>query len=106
MEILKYAPGKNPNSHKKGRRKYSVNDSFFSEPNEVNSYYAGFIAADGCIKSNNSEKSRYLTFGLSIKITIASIIGVIIGTLIAVAKYYCEGNKRLRWISWRSRWTN
>ena len=67
MEILKYAPGKNPNSHKKGRRKYSVNDSFFSEPNEVNSYYAGFIAADGCIRSNNSEKSRYLIFGLSIK---------------------------------------
>ena len=67
MEILKYTIGKNPNSHKKGRRKYSVNDSFFSEPNEVNSYYAGFIAADGCIRSRQSEESKYLTFGLSIK---------------------------------------
>lgn len=67
MEIFKYAPGKNPNSHKKGRRKYNVNDSFFSEPNILNSYYAGFIAADGCIRSRQSEESKYLTFGLSIK---------------------------------------
>jgi His/Glu/Gln/Arg/opine family amino acid ABC transporter permease subunit len=27
-------------------------------------------------------------------------IGVIIGTLVAVAKYYCEGNKKLRFVSW------
>lgn len=67
MEIFKYAPGKNPNSHKKGRRKYNVNDSFFSEPNVLNSYYAGFIAADGCIRSRQGEESKYLTFGLSIK---------------------------------------
>ena len=67
MEIFKYAPGKNPNSHKKGRRKYNVNDSFFSEPNVLNSYYAGFIAADGCIRSKQSKESKYLTFGLSIK---------------------------------------
>ena len=34
-----------------------------------------------------------ITFG-------ALAIGVVIGTLVAVAKYYCEGNKKLRWISW------
>ena len=34
-----------------------------------------------------------ITFG-------ALAIGVIIGTMVAVAKYYCEGNKKLRWINW------
>ena len=34
-----------------------------------------------------------ITFG-------ALAIGVVIGTLVAVAKYYCEGNKKLRFISW------
>ena len=34
-----------------------------------------------------------ITFG-------ALAIGVIIGTLVAVAKYYCEGNKKLRFVSW------
>ena len=34
-----------------------------------------------------------ITFG-------ALLIGVIIGTLVAVAKYYCEGNKKLRFVSW------
>ena len=34
-----------------------------------------------------------ITFG-------ALLIGVVIGTLVAVAKYYCEGNKKLRFISW------
>ena len=34
-----------------------------------------------------------ITFG-------ALLIGVIIGTLVAVTKYYCEGNKKLRFISW------
>ena len=34
-----------------------------------------------------------ITFG-------ALAIGVVIGTLIAVTKYYCEGNKKLRFISW------
>ena len=34
-----------------------------------------------------------ITFG-------ALVIGVVIGTLVAVAKYYCEGNKKLRFISW------
>ena len=34
-----------------------------------------------------------ITFG-------ALAIGVVIGTLVAVAKYYCEGNKKLRWVNW------
>lgn len=31
-------------------RKYSVNKQFFHIPNLLNSYWAGFIAADGCIR--------------------------------------------------------
>ena len=34
-----------------------------------------------------------ITFG-------ALAIGVVIGALVAVAKYYCEGNKKLRWVNW------
>ena len=34
-----------------------------------------------------------ITFG-------ALAIGVVIGTLVAVAKYFCEGNKKLRFVSW------
>ena len=34
-----------------------------------------------------------ITFG-------ALAIGVVIGTLVAVAKYYCEGNKKLRFVNW------
>jgi len=34
-----------------------------------------------------------ITFG-------ALLIGVIIGTVIAVAKYFCEGNKKLRFVNW------
>ena len=30
----------------------------------------------------------------------ALVIGVIIGTLIAITKYFCEGNKKLRFFSW------
>ena len=57
------------------------------------------------LKDTFLEDNRYMWMvdglGVTLKITIgALIIGVIIGTLIAVAKYYCEGNKRLRWISW------
>ena len=33
-------------------RKYSANTEFFSTPNVINSYWAGFIAADGCISDN------------------------------------------------------
>ena len=34
-----------------------------------------------------------ITFG-------ALAIGVVIGTLVAVAKYFCEGNKKLRFVNW------
>jgi len=66
MNKIKYNIGKNPNSHPKDKRKYKVNDDFFESPNLVNSYYAGFIAADGCISITKSG-AKYLSFGLSIK---------------------------------------
>lgn len=53
--------GKHLNS--KNRRKHHINDDFFSEVNELNSYWAGFIAADGNISKNN----KCLTITLSIK---------------------------------------
>lgn len=54
----------NPTGYK--QRTYNVDDFFFNTPNELNSYYAGFIAADGHICSRNSEK-RTLKIGLSSK---------------------------------------
>lgn len=45
--IIDKSKGENP------LRKYNVNDNFFSEPNILNCYYAGFIAADGCIPSRD-----------------------------------------------------
>lgn len=36
------------------RRKYTVDDSFFANPNILNSYVAGFILADGYIRNNKS----------------------------------------------------
>ena len=50
------------------------------------------------------EDNRYMWMveglGVTLKITLgALLIGVIIGTLIAITKYYCEGNKKLRWLS-------
>ena len=53
--------GKHLNS--KNRRKHHIDDDFFSEVNELNSYWAGFIAADGNISKNN----KCLTITLSIK---------------------------------------
>ena len=42
-----------------------------------------------------------MNWGVTLKITLgALVIGVIIGTLIAITKYYCEGNKKLRWLNW------
>jgi hypothetical protein len=46
--------------------KYNVNHNFFSTPNELNSYWAGFIAADGNVKSDCSC--------LSIKLSIKDIV--------------------------------
>jgi hypothetical protein len=41
-------------------RTYSVNMDFFSEPNVLNSYWAGFIAADGCL----TKKKHLFSIGL------------------------------------------
>jgi len=57
---MKYTRGKNPGSKKK--RVYDINDNFFENYNLINSYYAGFIAADGYIKEN-----KYLSSMISIK---------------------------------------
>jgi len=51
------------------------------------------------------EDNRYMWMveglGNTLIITFGALaIGVVIGTLVAVAKYYCEGNKKLRFISW------
>lgn len=45
------------------QREHDVDDTYFSEINEVNSYYAGFIAADGNINKDHPN----LTIGLSSK---------------------------------------
>jgi len=37
-----------------GKRQYSCNDNYFNVPNLENSYWAGFIAADGCIIKNRN----------------------------------------------------
>ena len=52
-----FSPGKNPGSRTKFNE-YSCNDNYFSIPTEENSYWAGFIAADGNIHK------RTLSFGL------------------------------------------
>lgn len=36
------------------RRKYNLNINYFSKPSIINSYWAGFIAADGNIKKNKN----------------------------------------------------
>jgi len=69
MEALfMYKPGLNPNSHK-NKRKYNVYDNFFETPNKINCYYAGFIAADGCIRKYCGKfvESYSLIIGISIK---------------------------------------
>ena len=58
-----YKQGKHPNS-KTVKRQFNVNDKYFSNINVYNSYYAGFIAADGNISSNK------LIVGLSDKDTL------------------------------------
>jgi len=49
-----------------GRRKYTRDDDYFEHPNLENSYWAGFIAADGCV-SKMSDTYQSLNIGLSIK---------------------------------------
>ncbi len=47
-------------------KKYQVNEDFWSTPGLLNSYWAGFSAADACIQKN-SETSFIYTLGLSSK---------------------------------------
>lgn len=44
----------------RAKRKYSVQMDFFKQPNLLNSYWAGFIAADGCIR----DKLHHITLRL------------------------------------------
>jgi DNA-binding Lrp family transcriptional regulator len=44
--------GINLSSKFRFKKKYSVNDNFFSKVNLINSYYAGLIASDGCVRGN------------------------------------------------------
>jgi len=44
-------------------RKYSVNKGFFDTPSPLNSYWAGFLAADGCL----AREGARLSIGLAIK---------------------------------------
>lgn len=48
------------------KRTYNCNDNFFSIPTILNSYWAGFISADGCIRDIN-ENNKQLTLHLAIK---------------------------------------
>jgi hypothetical protein len=38
--------------------RYSVNDAFFSTDTERSFYWAGFLAADGCLRDRHSRKSK------------------------------------------------
>lgn len=52
----------------KDKRKYKVNDNFFSEKTKESVYWAGFIAGDGHIHSRRKDKKKNaITIGLSIK---------------------------------------
>lgn len=47
-------------------RKYNSNDEFWDVPNEINCYWAGFIAADGCITRSGDKGVGYnLSIALS-----------------------------------------
>ena len=49
------------------------------------------------------ERYKWLIDGLKNTLIItlgALVIGVIIGSLIAITKYFCDGNKKLRFFSW------
>jgi len=49
------------------------------------------------------DRYMWLVEGLGTTVIItlgALVIGVLIGTLIAITKYFCEGNKKLRFLNW------
>lgn len=61
---IKFPAGKNPTQVQRGR-KTTVNEDFFSIPNSINSYWAGFLAADGNIR--NSRDKLCLSLQISLK---------------------------------------
>ena len=49
------------------------------------------------------DRYMWLIDGLKVTVLItlgALVIGVVIGALIAITKYFCEGNKKLRFLNW------
>lgn len=42
-----------------------VNSEYFSEPSGINSFYAGFIAADGCIRDSNPKRTPSVNITIS-----------------------------------------
>jgi LAGLIDADG-like domain len=52
MQVRNQARTLSLTGHSNLGRKYSTNKGFFSTPGLLNSYWAGFIAADGCIIKN------------------------------------------------------
>ncbi len=52
------------------RKKHTYNEEFFKEPNVINSYWAGFIAADGCI----SDTGHSINLKVSLKSTDIEIL--------------------------------
>jgi hypothetical protein len=56
------------NIPRRNNSRYSFNEYFFDSPNIANCYWAGFIAADGCIANKKGKNGvNYLSIGLSIK---------------------------------------
>jgi ABC-type amino acid transport system permease subunit len=56
------------------------------------------------LKDTFLEDNRYMWMveglGNTLLITVGALaIGVVIGAMIAIAKYFGEGNKKLRWLS-------
>lgn len=49
------------------RKIYSHNENFWNIPNELNSYWAGFIFADGCINKNSISDNYSLDLSLASK---------------------------------------
>jgi hypothetical protein len=43
------------------------NENFFGKYNALSCYWAGFIAADGCISTRKNQKDKFLTINLQIK---------------------------------------
>jgi hypothetical protein len=44
-----------------GSTQYYVNDYFFCQPHIINSYWAGFIAADGCLTPDRNNIRLYIS---------------------------------------------